>query len=71
MNPQGATDMEAVVRFLDRVVREEDGQDMVEYALLVAFIALVALVGVKVTGTGIKTMFTNLGNAISGIATTL
>jgi len=67
MNPQGVTVMEAVVRFMDRVVREEEGQDMVEYALLVAFIALAALVGIKLTGTAISDMFTRLATTLDGI----
>jgi pilus assembly protein Flp/PilA len=35
--------MEAFVSFLNRVVREEEGQDMVEYALLVGLISVAAI----------------------------
>ncbi|HET7056885.1 MAG TPA: Flp family type IVb pilin [Thermomicrobiales bacterium] len=35
--------MEAYVSFLNRVIREEEGQDMVEYALLVGLISVAAI----------------------------
>jgi pilus assembly protein Flp/PilA len=38
----------------------EEGQTMVEYALLVAFIALVALVAVKVLGSSISSLFNSV-----------
>jgi pilus assembly protein Flp/PilA len=41
--------------------KDEEGATMVEYGLLVAFIALVALVGVKALGV-------NLNNLFSGIS---
>ncbi len=46
--------------FLDR----EEGQDLVEYALVVALIAFGAITGMGYLATGIN-------NAFSGIATTL
>jgi pilus assembly protein Flp/PilA len=39
---------------LARLVREESGQDLVEYAFLVGLIALVAYVGVTALGTTIN-----------------
>jgi pilus assembly protein Flp/PilA len=39
------------------MIRDEEGATMVEYGLLVAFIAVVALVGVKTLGTNLNTMF--------------
>ena len=35
--------MEAFVSYINRVVREEEGQDMVEYALLVGIISVAAI----------------------------
>jgi pilus assembly protein Flp/PilA len=35
--------VETFVAFLNRVVREEEGQDMVEYALLVGLISVAAI----------------------------
>ena len=50
--------MKALLRF----VREEEGQDLVEYAMLIALIAIVAVVGVRVLGTAVNTFY----NGISG-----
>jgi Flp pilus assembly pilin Flp len=48
-----------------RFIREEDGQDLVEYAFLIVFIAL-AIIGVLTTFRGnIETLFTDTGNAIA------
>jgi pilus assembly protein Flp/PilA len=37
-----------------RFVREEEGQDLVEYALLLALIAVIAVVGVTLLGNNIN-----------------
>jgi len=43
------------------LIDREDGQDMVEYALVVGLIALAAVAGVKGMAAGVNTAFTNLG----------
>lgn len=43
---------------------QDRGATMVEYGLLVAFIALVALVGVKVLGTSLSGFFSDAGNQL-------
>jgi pilus assembly protein Flp/PilA len=48
-----------------RFVREEEGQDLVEYAMLLAFIALIAIVGVKTLGTTVNTFFSNVATALT------
>jgi pilus assembly protein Flp/PilA len=48
-----------------RLVREEDGQDLIEYALLAAFISLVALVGITLLGTNLNLMFTGVANKVA------
>lgn len=45
-----------------RFVREEEGQDLTEYGMLVAFIAFVVLVGVTLFGTNLRTWW----NAVAG-----
>ena len=37
--------------------RNDEGQDLLEYALLVALIALVAVGAITTTGTGVNTIF--------------
>jgi Flp pilus assembly pilin Flp len=47
-----------------RLSREQDGQDLLEYALLCALIALVAIGAVTTVGTTIHTVFWQaIGNA--------
>jgi pilus assembly protein Flp/PilA len=45
---------------------KEEGQDLVEYALVVALIAFAATAGMKTLATNINTVFTNLGTTLSG-----
>ncbi len=47
--------------------RGESGQSMVEYALVTALIAVVALVAVQTLGEGIVGVFENITGAIGGI----
>jgi Flp pilus assembly pilin Flp len=48
-----------------RLVRRDDGQDLLEYGLLAALIALVAMAGVTTLGNTIYTVFWNsIGQAI-------
>jgi pilus assembly protein Flp/PilA len=46
------------------MIRDEEGATMVEYGLLVALIALVAIVGVQSVGTNLSTLFTTVGGSI-------
>ena len=43
-----------------RFVREDDGQDVVEYALLAAFISIVAATLINGIGLDLKSIFTNV-----------
>ncbi|HEX4677764.1 MAG TPA: Flp family type IVb pilin, partial [Gaiellaceae bacterium] len=45
-------------------LKREEGQTMAEYGLLIAFIAIVALVGITLLGTSLKTFFTDLANQV-------
>ena len=49
---------------LESLMKDEEGQDLIEYALLVALVAFAATVGMGSLATGINAAF-------SGIATTL
>ena len=48
-----------------RFVREDAGQDLIEYALLAGLIALAATVGITAVGTALQAKFTALGNAVT------
>ena len=43
----------------------EEGQDLVEYALLVALIALVCITGVNSVASSINTVFSNISSSLS------
>ena len=45
---------------LRRLIRDERGQDLIEYALLVSLVALVAIGAVSQVGTTIKDVFWNV-----------
>ena len=50
---------------------KERGATATEYALLIALIAVVILVGVLAFGTALSNFFTTLGNTVTGWATAL
>ena len=52
------------VKFQDLASREE-GQDLVEYALVVALIALAATAGMNTLATDISAAFTSIGNTLN------
>lgn len=45
---------------------DESGQDLAEYALLIALIAIVVIAAVTLLGGNIQTVFTNIANALGG-----
>jgi Flp pilus assembly pilin Flp len=53
------------VNHLEQFIREEEGQDVVEYGLLVATIGLVVLVGTAAFGGSVKDWFGNLANRVT------
>jgi pilus assembly protein Flp/PilA len=50
---------------INRLWSEEEGQDLIEYALLVALVALAAAAGMNALATSINTEFTNLGTSLT------
>jgi Flp pilus assembly pilin Flp len=50
-------------------IRDESGQDVVEYGLLIATIAIVVLIGVGFFGTSISSWFQNLAAKITTVGT--
>ena len=49
-----------MIELLRNVWRNEEGQDLAEYGMLVALIAVVVLIGVTAFGTDLQTFFTGL-----------
>ena len=55
---------------LRALLRLESGQDLLEYALLVALIALVCVAVITSTGSGVKAIFQGISDALSSAAPT-
>jgi len=54
-----------LVNYVKSFARNEEGQDLLEYALLVALIALIAIGAVGLAGESVSTIFTNIADALS------
>jgi Flp pilus assembly pilin Flp len=57
--------MDSVRQSLNNFLRDEDGQDVVEYGLLIATIAIVVLVATTLFGGAIRDWFTLLAGRIT------
>lgn len=44
-------------------LRDEEGQGLIEYVLIAALISVVAIVAIKLVGTNVGTMWTNVSTA--------
>lgn len=49
---------------ITRLLREDNGQDLIEYALLAAFLSLVAAGGAVMVGTSLDTWYENVAGTI-------
>jgi len=54
--------------FVRDFVRKEDGQDLIEYALLVALIALVCVGALITAGSQVNAIFTNISSRLTNAA---
>ena len=55
--------MEFITR-LRNLAKADEGQDLLEYALLVALIALVAVAAITTAGTNVNTIFTQIASKL-------
>ena len=60
--------MSQLMTLVNKFARNEEGQDLLEYALLVALIALVAIVAVTAAGNSVSGIFGAIANALGGAA---
>lgn len=56
--------MNALVNFIAAIRRDTEGQDLLEYALLVALIAVVCATAVGLAGTEVKNIFGDIKDAL-------
>jgi len=54
----------ASVKLLIALFVDEDGQDLVEYAMLMAFIALVCILGLKNLGTAVNNTYNTVSTSL-------
>ena len=57
--------MNRLMKVLSTLHREESGQDLIEYALLAALIALAATAGMGVVASDINNAFVKIGSKLS------
>lgn len=57
-----------LVTFVKSFRRNEEGQDLLEYALLVALIALVAVTAVGAAGDAVSAIFDGIAGELGGAA---
>ena len=54
-----------LVNTVKSFARNDEGQDLLEYALLVALIALVAVAAVTAAGSSVSTIFNNIAGKLT------
>ena len=60
--------MSQLVAIVNKLRRNEEGQDLLEYALLVALIALVAIGAVGAAGGAVQAIFADIAGQLGGAA---
>jgi pilus assembly protein Flp/PilA len=58
--------MTQLINRLRMFAMDDSGQDLLEYALLVALIALVAFAAVQLAGKNVSTVFNNIATQLGG-----
>ena len=56
--------MQAIKTLVSRIVKEEEGQGMVEYSLILALVSVAAIGTLTTMGTNVKGVFTGASNAM-------
>lgn len=52
---------------LSRWLRREEGQDLTEYALIIALIVIAAVVAIRLLGTSISNVLTSISTTLAGV----
>ena len=60
--------MKNLITRMRSLTRDDSGQDLLEYALLVALIALVAVAAVKSSGQAVNSIFTSVASQLQNAA---
>lgn len=57
--------LRSILQRLQALINNQNGQDIVEYSLVVALLAFAATAGMKSVASGVRTAFTNISTALS------
>jgi len=60
--------MNSVKNLVMRLVSDEQGQDLIEYALLATFVSLVAIVGATALGTALNNWYSKVASNVNTAA---
>jgi pilus assembly protein Flp/PilA len=63
--PRIEEEIDIMKNLFARFIKEEEGQDLIEYALLASFVALVVIAGVTILGTTLNTWYTAVGGSVT------
>ena len=55
-----------MTRMLERILHEDDGQDLVEYALVAALVSVISVVAIESVGAAIKQHYTTSTTTFAG-----
>ena len=61
-------EMTKMKNFFARLVRDEQGQDLIEYALLATFVSLVAIAGASLLGTALNNWYDSVSDRVDTAA---
>jgi len=56
-----------MTRVIDRLLREDAGQDLIEYALLAAFVSIIAIAAITSIGTSVNVWYGGFDTQIKTI----
>lgn len=52
------------MNLVKRLIKEEEGQGMIEYVIIAAFISIAAIVFIRQIGPKVNTVWSNVNNAL-------
>jgi pilus assembly protein Flp/PilA len=55
------------MNLIKRLIKDEEGQGLIEYALIVGLVALVAIVGLTAAGSSISDLFDKIKDKLDGV----
>lgn len=60
--------MDSLKNLFARLVQDDQGQDLIEYALLATFVSLLAIVGAGILGTALNNWYNKVADNVNSAA---